>query len=128
MKKQALVLSGLLGHKKKHLDITFVDDKTISVLNKKFMNKKGPTDVLSFPFDEKYFLGDIVISLDTAKKQALILKLGFIDHLLFLVIHGLLHLSGYDHKNKNEKHEMTRKEKLLSKKIGLNLPKTLWDL
>ena len=54
--------------------------------------------------------------------------LGFSDHLLFLVIHGMLHLLGFDHKNKKQKAEMMKREKFLSRKIKLNLPKTLWDL
>ena len=117
-----------VGCGKKRLDITFVDDKVIAGLNRKFMNKRGASDVLSFPLEEKKFLGDLVISLDTAKKQAALLGLGFSDHLLFLVVHGMLHLLGFDHKNKKQKAEMMKREKFLSRKIKLNLPKTLWDL
>jgi probable rRNA maturation factor len=74
------------------------DDKLLSTLNERFKGKRGPTDVLSFPFDEEDFLGEIYISLDRAKTQALRYSETEDDEITRLVLHGLLHLLGYNHR------------------------------
>lgn len=86
------------------VSVLFVNDATIHKLNRKFRGKNKPTDVLSFPQVEnlrgKLFspsLGDIVISLDTAKTQAKEFGVSLYEELLRLLIHGTLHLAGYDH-------------------------------
>ena len=85
------------------VSIVFVDDKHISELNSKYRKINCPTDVLSFPMDdfcilqgEPTLLGDIVISLETVKRIAPAPK-EFLNYLMLLVVHGLLHLLGYDH-------------------------------
>ncbi len=98
------------------LDITFVGDKAMQRLNSKFRGKNKTTDVLSFPLHEarvarkqKVFLGDLVISLPTCAKQAKEHKKSFEKELLFLIIHGFLHLLGYDHE------KSVKEEKLMQK-------------
>lgn len=95
------------------MGITFVTDKTIASLNKKYLNKKGATDVLSFSLNSKDYLGDIVISVDTLKKEALRLEKSVQKHALFLIIHGLLHLLGYDHVKVADWKKMRKKEEEL---------------
>jgi len=104
------------------LSILITDDNHIAELNRRFLKKKGPTNVLAFPIrdddptePETLMLGDIVISLDAAMRDAK--KAGesltrMIDRLL---IHGLLHLVGYDHKRSEEAVKMEEEtERLLT--------------
>ncbi len=92
------------------VSVVFTDDDFIAELNKQHRDEAGPTDVLSFPmidFDVEgdeldipgvpNMLGDIVISLDTAAKQAELHDKTFRQELALLLVHGTLHLLGYDH-------------------------------
>jgi len=99
------------------LGITFVTDPAIAVLNKKYLHKKGATDVLSFPLNSKKCLGDIVISFDTLRKEARRLKKSSREHAVFLMIHGILHLLGYDHVKVKDWKKMRKKEEELLKII-----------
>jgi len=85
------------------LNIIFVNNPSIQRLNRTFLKKNRPTNVLAFPGDGK-FLGEIYISLDYAKKEAKDTGIEFKTEVERLVIHGLLHLVGYTHK------EMKRQE------------------
>ena len=97
--------------------IAFVSDKSIRKLNQQFRQIDKATDVLSFPADEKTNLGDIAISLDRAAEQAKDNDLTFEKEIAQLILHGLLHLSGYDHETDNG--EMNRLELRLRKKLGI---------
>lgn len=100
----------------KEVSITFTNDETIHVLNRDYRGKDRKTDVLSFASldgsDEQNFvfssLGDIVISLDTAKEQSVEYKTTFNEELIRLLTHGVLHLVGFDHEHvsKKDKDEM----------------------
>lgn len=111
--------------KNKDLTVAFVSDKKIKELNKIFRDKNKPTDVLSFPYEpDQYdyletdnFLGDIVISLETAKRQADENKLPFETEIKQLVLHGILHLCGYDHET--DAGEMNRIELKLRDKLKI---------
>jgi len=89
----------------KELTVALVSDKKIRELNKIFRDKNKATDVLSFPYEpDQYdyletekFLGDIVISLETAQNQARENNLSFEIEIKQLILHGILHLCGYDH-------------------------------
>jgi probable rRNA maturation factor len=91
----------VLGLNKVELSIALVSDAEIKRLNKLYRNKNKPTDVLSFPIGEKVedwlILGDIVISVDTAKRQAKEFGHSLEEELKRLLVHGLVHLLGYDH-------------------------------
>jgi len=97
--------------------IAFVSDKNIRKLNKQFRRIDKATDVLSFPADEETNLGDIAISVETAAAQAKDNGLTFENEIAQLILHGLLHLSGYDHETDNG--EMNRLELRLRKRLGI---------
>ncbi len=99
--------------------IAFVSDKNIRKLNRQFRNVDKATDVLSFPAgdEEETNLGDIAISVDTAAVQAKENSLTFKNEIAQLILHGLLHLSGYDHETDHG--EMNRLELRLRKKLGI---------
>ena len=86
------------------LSILLVDDEEISWLNGHYRNKQGPTNVLSFPLLDIPFkeLGDIVISVETAMKEAKEQNVSLHDRLTWLITHGLLHLLGHDHEQSEE--------------------------
>lgn len=96
----------VLGLSKVELSIALVSDAQIKRLNKLYRNKDKPTDVLSFPIGEKVngwlILGDIVISVDTARRQAQELGYSLEEELKRLLVHGLVHLLGYDHELEGE--------------------------
>jgi probable rRNA maturation factor len=110
------------------LSIVITDDDNIAKLNEKYLNRKGATNVISFPMLEGDFsdispnlLGDIVISADTAEKESKIAKISFEKRLFQLLIHGLLHLLGYDHeKNEVDAIIMEKKEKELEEIICIS--------
>jgi probable rRNA maturation factor len=98
--------------------IAFVSDTKIRELNRKFRGIDKATDVLSFPTsDADEGLGDIAISVDRAERQARENHLTFDEEVAQLLLHGLLHLSGYDHETDNG--EMNRLELRLRKKLGI---------
>jgi len=106
-----------IGNRESTATIAFVSDKNIRKLNQQFRNVDKPTDVLSFPAGEDTNLGDIAISVETAAGQAKENHLTFEAEIAQLILHGLLHLSGYDHETDNG--EMNRLELRLRKKLGV---------
>ena len=104
------------------LSILLCDDETIRKLNRRYRKKNRVTDVLAFPMQEgpgpvshPGLLGDVVISLPTATRQAAERDRPIIQEVTFLLAHGLLHLLGYDHANTGEEREMNaRTEGLLA--------------
>ena len=91
--------------KKYELSLVFVDKKFSHRLNKSFRGKDYPTNVLSFPLSKNS--GEIFIDLDTAKKEAKEFEMTFREFVIFLFIHGLLHLKGMQHGATMEKRERT---------------------
>lgn len=105
-----------LGMPDAELSILLCDDETIRRLNRRYRKKDRPTDVLAFPMNEGAgpsphpgLLGDVVISLPTAARQAGERDRPIIEEVTFLLAHGLLHLVGYDHATPREEREMTRR-------------------
>ncbi|OGY79287.1 MAG: rRNA maturation RNase YbeY [Candidatus Kerfeldbacteria bacterium RIFCSPHIGHO2_02_FULL_42_14] len=94
--------------------LAFVSTKTIQRFNKQYRHIDTPTDVLSFGYKkpkgnkEKYFLGEMMITPTIARKQAKIQGHSLKKELEFLIIHGFLHLRGYDHKTTKEAKTMFR--------------------
>jgi len=104
------------------LSILIVDDPEIAGLNKRYLNRSGPTNVIAFPMQQGPFrqitpnlLGDVVISIDTAAREAQEAGISVESRLDQLLIHGILHLLGFDHeKTPEEANRMDRKaEELL---------------
>ncbi len=88
------------------LSVVLCDDARIAELNAAWRGVDGPTDVLSFPQEDAQVLGDLVISLDTAARQASERSHGLQDELRILLVHGVLHLLGFDHERDLEAHEV----------------------
>lgn len=101
-----------LGLEAAELSVLLVDDSRIQRLNRDHREKDRPTDVLAFPLDEgpveegPRLLGDVVISLETALRQARSRKRSLLPEVRFLLAHGLLHLIGFDHGNPTDKRRM----------------------
>ena len=118
--------------KKIEISLILTDDAGISVLNKEYRDKDVPTDVLSFPiwavqpFKPKRYqtlpLGDIIISLDRAREQAKEYDHSLEREAVFLFVHGLLHLLGYDHElSVEDEQEMFRLQEKIMNELGLGL-------
>jgi len=107
----------------KRAAIAFVSDRKMRALNREFRTKDKTTDVLSFPFEadefdtEKDFLGDIVISVEQAARQAAENDLSLETEIKQLILHGILHLCGYDHETDDG--AMNRRELNLREELGI---------
>ena len=114
------VLKTLKKAKDAEIEIVFLDDKAIRKLNKAFKKEDAATDVLSFRIDReefgrKKFLGEIVISLDTAQRNARLFGTAFEFEIVRYIIHGILHLFGYDDLTERDRSKMwLEQERLLS--------------
>jgi len=106
-----------IGKSESSATIAFVSDKRIRELNRQFRGVDKATDVLSFPAEEKLNLGDIAVSVDTASVQAKENGLTLEGEIAQLILHGLLHLCGYDHET--DSGEMNRLELKLRGKLGI---------
>lgn len=114
------------------VNVSLVDDKQIHELNRDFRQVDRPTDVLSFPLGENgvydenpetgaYMIGDIVISMQTARKQAQIYGHSFEREVGFLTVHSMLHLLGYDHEESSLQERMMReKEEAILTNLGIS--------
>lgn len=103
---------------KLEVTIVYVDNDTIHQLNNEFRNIDRPTDVLSFDGEDDY-LGDIIISIDKMKEQALEFNHSLRREYFFLVTHSYLHLLGYDHIEYDEEQEMFKLQKALLEEYGI---------
>jgi len=104
--------------------VAFVSDRAMRELNRLWRHKQGTTDVLSFPVEQDEFektegssLGDVVISVDQATRQAKENGLTLDQEIAQLILHGLIHLCGYDHAT--DRGEMNRLELRLRKRLGV---------
>lgn len=98
---------------KAELSVLLCDDETIHALNRDYRHKDSPTDVLAFAMREgeggglhPELLGDVVISMDTARRQAITGGKTIVSEVTILLAHGLLHLLGYDHQTDDEERRM----------------------
>ena len=108
----------ILKNKDSEISLTFVDDAGITDINRQYLDRNYPTNVIAFSMNEGEFgdvnpniLGDIIISIETALRDAKIGDLPLEDEIDYLMIHGVLHLLGYDHELPGEAEEMREKEK-----------------
>jgi probable rRNA maturation factor len=114
----SFALKELLVDKRAELEISLVDEAEMTRLHEEWMDEAGPTDVLSFPMDElrpnelsendevPVVLGDVVICPDVARKQGDTAGHGMEQELRILLVHGILHLLGFDHLEPEEEAEM----------------------
>lgn len=138
-----LVAEGVEGEAE--LSLLFVDELSMAELNKQFMDKTGPTDVLAFPIDESgpvgrwpdagttgpdrtdpegddmpLLLGDVVVCPSVAERQAPEHAGSYDDELALLVVHGVLHVLGYDHAEDDEAARMQSRERDLLERFHHN--------
>lgn len=111
------------------LSLTLIGDEAMRALNCEYRGKDAPTDVLSFPLDGpagpgpgERLLGDVVISVDTARRQAAEYGATLQREIYRLLIHGLLHLVGHDHVLPEQRRAMEREERRLAEAIALPWP------
>jgi len=101
------------------LSVVLCGDAWIQPLNAQWRGKDAATDVLSFPQDDEVILGDVVVSVDTAQRQADEREYRLRDEVRVLLVHGLLHLLGYDHEASQEDlREMAAAERTLLDRLG----------
>ena len=123
-----------LENSKLYITITLTTPEKIQEVNKKYRNINKTTDVLSFPMFEKEeleekiknndfiyedILGDIIISIDKVKEQAIEYNHSFERELSYMVVHGFYHLMGYDHIKEEDKKEMRPKEEKILNKLKI---------
>ena len=111
------------------LSLVFTNDADIREINAKWRHIDKPTNVLSFPAfalqpgqEPGEVLGDIVIARETVEREAAEEDKSFDDHLSHLVVHGLLHLMGYDHQNDEEAEQMETLERKILASLGISDP------
>ena len=124
-----------LGQPDAEVSLSFISDRRIQSLNRIYRGKNQPTDVLAFPLSHPkpvkaarktgpsppLFLGDVVLSVPTAKRQARERGHSLRREMAWLIIHGILHLLGYDHMKANEARRMQRKERALLRSLGRSI-------
>ncbi len=121
IRRAARKILGELGYEGHELSVVIVDDPEITGLNRRFFRRNRPTNVISFPMEpgenapvQFRILGDVVISAETAHRQAEEAGSRGEEEILFLLIHGILHLAGYDHEGAaSERRKMEEKEREL---------------
>lgn len=111
-KFRSLVPAVLNGEGISHAEISlaFVDDSTIHRINRQFLNHDEPTDVITFPLKKKPLEAELVIGVEVAQREAAERKLDVHDELALYVVHGLLHLCGYDDHSERDRREMRARE------------------
>ena len=111
------------------VSVLWTDDLTITELNQQFRSKPGATNILSFPSDDRcalnegrLFMGDLVLGFETVMSEAKEAGIAEQDHTAHLLLHGLLHLAGFDHILDDEAAEMEKLESHLLTEIGIADP------
>ena len=118
--------------KKSVISVVLADDAFVKDLNFKFRGKNSATNVLSFPgcyndeqighYEDEINLGDIVLGFETIEKEASQQNKLLNNHFIHLLLHGFLHLLGYNHDNEIDANEMESKEVYVLKSFGINNP------
>ncbi|MBS1238927.1 MAG: ybeY [Deltaproteobacteria bacterium] len=125
MRRRTRIILDALKSPEGEISILLVDDLQIAAMNRRFLGREGPTNVIAFPMQEGRFsglspnlLGDVVISVDTAHREARAAGLALDERVTQLLVHGMLHLCGYDHEHDAaEARRMAAKSRALLAKI-----------
>ena len=105
------------------LSVVLSDDAHVRVLNRDYRGKDAPTNVLSFPMPEHTgLLGDVVLARETLAREARAQAKRFEDHLTHLLVHGVLHLLGFDHDNDADANAMEAREVAVLARLGIDNP------
>jgi len=117
----AAELARLLRLPAESFAVALVSDRQIAALNRRYRNRPGATDVLSFPLERRRetngYLGDVAISVQTARRNARRYRHSPGEEIKLLILHGVLHLLGYDHESDHGR--MNRREHALRRQLGL---------
>lgn len=130
VRQTAQLILNALGFPEAELSLVIMDDVQIARLNARYLKRRGPTNVIAFPMQEGEFaavtpalLGDVAISVETARKEAAAAGVAFKRRFDELLIHGILHLAGYDHeKGEMQAQVMEKKTKELLRMLDDNQP------
>lgn len=120
----ALAAAAAAEGKRGAVSVLLGNDASIAKLNAQFRGKQGPTNVLAFPpaGGEPGFLGDIVLAAETIAEEAQFQGKRFEDHAAHVIVHGFLHLLGYDHIDPKEAESMETRERAILASIGVEDP------
>lgn len=120
----AAAASALAADLRGEASLLLADDDALQALNRDFRGKDRPTNVLSFPAAAPFrpFLGDIAVSLETATREAAEKGVSLGDHAAHLIVHGLLHLIGYDHETDDDATVMETLETRILATLGVADP------
>ncbi|MFC1798415.1 rRNA maturation RNase YbeY [Thermodesulfobacteriota bacterium] len=117
MEQKARVILNALDCPDGELSILIVDDSQIAEFNQEYLNRSGPTNVIAFPMQSGEFadvspelLGDVVVSAETAHRESEDAGIEWITRFDQLIVHGILHLFGYDHVNSEPEAERMEKK------------------
>lgn len=102
--------------------LLLADDARLAELNGRFRGKNSPTNVLSFPGGDDEFSGDVALARETCEREAAAAKVSLRDHAAHLIVHGVLHLIGYDHIKDDEAARMERREAEILATMGVADP------
>ncbi len=122
LRKYLKKVSGLLNISSKRISILLCDNKLIKKLNKKYLKRNSSTDVIAFPLSDRLesdYLGEVVVSTEKAAQVALKLGLRWQDELVLYVVHGILHLLGYDDRTKKKRKILEKKQKDIMGRLEL---------
>lgn len=130
--RAATVALEACGEAEAALSVVVTDEETIRDLNKQHRGKDIPTDVLSFPADyvdpdlDRKYIGDVLISFPTARAQTEDRDHGVGEELQLLVVHGVLHLLGYDHVDRNDRDKMEPLQRQVLSSLDLDIKIEGW--
>ena len=123
------IANAVVGKKYENSEVSVIltNDKEMQQINKQYRNIDKPTNVLSFELGDDILLGDIFISIDTVQREANLEKTTVVEHTAHMLVHGVLHLLGYDHIKDDEAEIMEEKETKILKKLGIKNPYAIDD-
>jgi len=123
-----------LGRADLHVDVTVVDDPAIRRLNARYLRRRTTTDVLAFDLEADFhatgpsrLMGEVIVCADTARRQAKRVGVSVALELDLLVVHGLLHLAGWDDHEPREARLMHEREREILAASGRRAPSRLWN-
>ena len=126
----AALVTASVPHSNCELSIVLVDDATVQALNRDWRDRDAPTNVLAFPGDmgvadgQPSLLGDVIVAFGVSRREAVRDGKTLADHLTHLIVHGTLHLMGYDHETEEDAQEMEALETRILDDLGIADPYT----